>query len=60
MSMVTAVKNIKANEKLLRELDKGIDDIEAGRVLSVDETFDLVTKLRKEKRNARVKSQNVG
>ena len=51
---------IQVNDKLLSQLDEGIDDIEAGRILSVEDTFDLVTRIREEKRNARLKSEGIG
>lgn len=47
--------NANQNEKsLLRMLDRGIDDMEAGRELSLDEAFEKVTELRDIRRNARI------
>lgn len=40
-------------ETLYRTLDRGIDDMEAGRELSLDEAFDKITELRNIRRNAR-------
>ena len=34
------------NEALLRMLDRGIDDMEAGREMPVEEAFEKITKLR--------------
>ena len=46
--------NIKQdNEQLLRMLDRGIDDMEAGRELPLDEAFEKITELRNMRRNAR-------
>ena len=48
------VMNIKQdNEQLLRMLDRGIDDMEAGRELPLDEAFEKITELRNMRRNAR-------
>ena len=44
------VDDIQASDDLLRELDKGIDDIEAGRFLPLDEAYDYVTRKRAERR----------
>ena len=52
-------ENIEVNEKLLRELDKGLDDIEAGRFLSLEEGYDYVKRKRAEKRDARLASTGV-
>ncbi|MBO4396438.1 MAG: hypothetical protein J5819_08850 [Eubacterium sp.] len=52
-------EDIEVNDSLLRELDKGIDDIEAGRYYSVEEAFDYITRKRDEWRNARVRSESV-
>ena len=40
-------------EILLRMLDRGIDDMEAKRELSLEEAFDKITELRSVRRNAR-------
>jgi len=39
---------------VLRELDRGIDDMEAGRELPLKEAFQKITELRNTRRNARV------
>lgn len=41
------------NETLLRTIDRGIDDMEAGRELPLDEAFEKITELRNIRRNAR-------
>lgn len=41
------------NETLLRTIDRGIDDMEAGRELPLDEAFKKITELRNIRRNAR-------
>lgn len=41
------------NQVLLRMLDRGIDDMEAGRELPLEEAFEKISKLRNERRNAR-------
>lgn len=47
-------KNILQQEAdLLQMLDRGIDDMEAGRELPVDEAFQKITELRDIRRNAR-------
>jgi predicted transcriptional regulator len=38
---------------LLRLLDRGIDDMEAGRALPLDEAFEKITDLRNKRRDAR-------
>lgn len=38
---------------LLRMLDRGIDDMEAGRELPIKEAFQKITELREIRRNAR-------
>ena len=53
------VDDIQASDDLLRELDKGIDDIEAGRFLPLDEAYNYVTRKRAERRNARLSSGSV-
>lgn len=42
------------NEHFLRILDRGIDDMEAGRELPLDDAFKKITELRDARRNARV------
>lgn len=41
------------NETLQRVLDRGIDDMEAGRELPLEEAFEKITELRNIRRNAR-------
>lgn len=48
----TTNKNQEYN--LLRMLDRGIDDMEAGRELSLEDAFRKITELRNTRRNARV------
>lgn len=43
---------ITDNDKLLRLLDKGIDDMEMGKELPFGEAFEKITKLRNIRRNA--------
>lgn len=45
---------VQDGETLLRMLDRGIDDMEAGRELPLDEAFEKITELRNMRRNARV------
>lgn len=40
------------NDALLRMLDKGIDDMEAGREMPVEKAFEKITELRDRRRNA--------
>lgn len=42
------------NESFLRMLDRGIDDMEAGRELPLEDAFKKITELRAARRNARV------
>lgn len=42
------------NESFLRMLDRGIDDMEAGRELPLEAAFQKITELRDDRRNARV------
>lgn len=44
---------LQGNENLMRALDRGIDDMEAGRELPLDEAFHKITELRDKRRNAR-------
>ena len=41
------------HEALLRMLDRGIDDMEAGREMPIEEAFEKITELRNMRRNAR-------
>ena len=43
----------KDSDKLFRMLDRGIDDMESGRELPLDEAFERITELRNMRRNAR-------
>ena len=56
--MELTVKNYKTNENqnneaLFRMLDRGIDDMEAGRELPLEEAFQKITELRNLRRNAK-------
>ncbi|VUX17990.1 Uncharacterised protein [[Ruminococcus] torques] len=42
------------NNHLLRMLDRGIDDMEAGRELPLEDAFRKITELRDARRNARI------
>lgn len=42
------------DSKLLRMLDRGIDDMEAGSELPIEEAFKRISELRKSRRDARV------
>lgn len=46
-------ETLQGNEKLMRMLDRGIDDMEAGRELPLDEAFQKIIELRDKRRNAR-------
>ncbi|MCM1064123.1 MAG: hypothetical protein NC420_06520 [Eubacterium sp.] len=57
--MAYALQNEKTEdiinrEKLLKMLDRGIDDMEAGRELPLMEAFVKITELRNRRRNAEV------
>ncbi len=41
-------------KNLLRELDRGIDDMEAGRELPLEAAFQKISELRMKRKNARV------
>ena len=49
----TTDKN-QENNHLLRMLDRGIDDMEAGRELLLEDAFRKITELRDNRRNARI------
>lgn len=49
----TTDKN-QENNHLLRMLDRGIDDMEAGRELPLEDAFRKITELRHARRNARI------
>jgi len=54
MNMALDNKDIlQKDENLLQMLDRGIDDMEAGRELPLDEAFQKITELRDTRRNAR-------
>ncbi len=44
---------LQQEDDLLQILDRGIDDMEAGRKLPLDEAFQKITDLRNIRRNAR-------
>ena len=44
---------LQQEDDLLQILDRGIDDMEAGRELPLDEAFKKITELRDKRRNAR-------
>ncbi len=57
--MAYALQDEKVNEtinyeKMLKMLDQGIDDMEAGRELPLTEAFVKITELRNRRRNAEV------
>lgn len=45
---------LQENEHFLRMLDRGIDDMEAGRELPLEDVFIKITELRDKRRDARV------
>lgn len=47
-------ERLHENESFLRMLDRGIDDMEAGRELPLNDAFKKITELRNVRRNARV------
>lgn len=54
MDMTLDNKNVLLqDDDLLQMLDRGIDDMEAGRELPLDEAFPKITELRDIRRNAR-------
>ncbi|MCC8080424.1 MAG: hypothetical protein LIO80_00140 [Lachnospiraceae bacterium] len=52
MGAAATNKQQETYNNVLRELDRGIDDMEAGRKLSLDEAFQKITELRDTRRNA--------
>lgn len=48
------VRDTTNHERLLKMLDRGIDDMEAGRELPLTEAFVKITELRYRRRNAEV------
>ena len=54
MDMTLDNKNVLLqDDDLLQMLDRGIDDMEAGRELPLDEAFQKITEVRDIRRNAR-------
>ena len=47
------MEKIREEEAILRMLDRGIEDMEAGRELPLKEAFEKITELRNIRRNAR-------
>ncbi|MDO4556033.1 MAG: hypothetical protein Q4B70_12935 [Lachnospiraceae bacterium] len=47
-------EKIHEDESFLRLLDRGIDDMEAGRELPLEDAFKKITELRDARRHARV------
>lgn len=57
MAVLTAEKgclDFEKDKSLCNALDRGIDDMEAGRELPLDEAMKKITELRNIRRNARV------
>lgn len=55
MEMTLTKENMESFQKgddMLRAIDAGIDDMEAGRELPLDEAFKKITELRNIRRNA--------
>lgn len=48
------VRNTTNHERLLKMLDRGIDDMETGRELPLTDAFVKITELRYRRRNAEV------
>lgn len=54
MDMTLDNKDIlQKDDHLLQMLDRGIDDMEAGRELPLDKAFQTITELRDKRRNAK-------
>ena len=51
---IPATDKNQENSHLLRMLDRGIDDMEAGRELPLEDAFRKITELRDARRNARL------
>lgn len=47
-------ERLHENESFLRMLDRGIDDMEAGRELPLEDAFKKIAELRDARRNTRV------
>lgn len=54
MELKESNKQEKKDRDLLHMLDRGIDDMEAGRELPLEEAFQKINELRTVRRNARV------
>lgn len=53
-TIIDTTKNaIMENDNLFHLLDRGIDDMESGRELPLEEAFQKITELRKTRRNGR-------
>lgn len=52
-SVMKLTENTVQDENLLLALDKGIEDMENGRELSIDDAFDLIAELVEKRRSAR-------
>lgn len=50
----TVCIDFEKNKSLRNALDRGIDDMEAGRELPLDEAMKKITELRNVRRNARI------
>lgn len=50
----TAYVDFKKDKSLSNALDRGIDDMEAGRELPLEEAMEKITELRNIRRNARI------
>ena len=48
------IRDTTNHERLLKMLDRGIDDMEAGRELPLTEAFVKISELRNRRRNAKV------
>ena len=48
------IRDTTNHERLLKILDRGIDDMEAGRELPLTEAFVKISELRNRRRNAKV------
>ena len=53
MDFVINDNNVKEEKNLFRVLDRGIDDMEAGHELPLDEAFQKISELRDSRRSAR-------
>lgn len=53
MDFVINDNNVKEETNLFRVLDRGIDDMEAGHELPLDEAFQKISELRDRRRSAK-------